>query len=624
MKKRGLCLILSIASLLLITGCGEEEQNDTPTPPEFEPTLEEVSLDSFTTLLSGDFYKNEVSLASKESTTTTIDTDNGSQLDSRKEELYIYNDNVSIARGEVEVDYENDEHDAKDSYTLYLGIVEETNNDYLYRVVEYDDGTKRSSWANSAERILVLDKVNSSLTQDEDYILRSDSAAQLTNQSSLYIYNFVVGNLLNNTDLAMSSLPKIIKTTYEDRIEYVFDLYQYNYEEEGDTITNGYEFKVVTDLENKLTYGETILHYTQERIDEVYNLVTTNIYEIEYDERVASSTSNYLLNPHDYFLTKVNDIRGYYYGSGYQEVDVSLTALPLNRYIWFEASSYEPSKAIDLKLTPIESNNTRVIEINNENIYTVGGGRATVTFVTNTGIEIIKDLIVEDVVRAESISYSDVSSGIEIDYDSDYNRFGYIYTNTTYSNIRVSGNPTGVLKSDIAYEITKGSDLIELTDKNTSTTFYDFSLKVLDTAKEGNEVSIRFYSISNPLVEEVVKYKVKERLSVDELKAKLLASEYNWESLYGDEGGKLKFTSETTFEVTYYSNFENLTSPGTNTYSFVLNEEDFTMTVTRLTTSTDYGTNNTNYDEGKISLDGNHITFYVNETDYVHNFYIGE
>ena len=197
--------------------------------------------------------------------------------------------------------------------------------------------------------------------------------------------------LLNNVDLAMATLPdvNVEEHLFTDSSKgtnyttYTFDLYQYNYEDEGDTITNGYEFSFKLDENDRLVEGKTVLHYTQQRGDEVYKEITTDEYSLKYETRKTSSQSTTLLNPDDYFLSEVTGYRAYYLSSNYEEIEVDLNEnLPLHRYIWFVASEYKPEKAIDLTLRPVSTTNEEVVEVNSENIYTVGPGRATVVFET--------------------------------------------------------------------------------------------------------------------------------------------------------------------------------------------------------------------------------------------------
>lgn len=597
-------------------------------------TKSEVSLEDALNLLADStdsLYRKEV-LNSSEVSFKEVSNNDDSTIITSEGKMEIYNDERTSETGSQKISYE-DGTTYEDSYVRYLGIEEtEGGEKYIERVTDYKDGTKREDWSDSTYRMPILETKDPDLVEGEDYLLEGSAPGQLTYQVSLYIYNFIAGNLVNNTDLAIASLPdiKVEEHTFKDGsspnyTSYVFDIFSYNYEEEGDTITNGYEFSFTLDSEKRLTSAETILYYTQERGEEVYKETTTNNYEIKYDTRKASSSSSTLLNPDDYYLSEVNEVGGYYNNSlGKKVLLDNLKELPLNRYVWFEATSYKPEKAIDLKLTPIATSNEDVIEINSENVLTVGPGRATITFETVNGIQLVKDVTVVDFIDIESISYSDASSGVEYGEDENGNDARFIYTDTTYTGIRVSGIPSDSLKSDIKYEITEGNDLIELTDRSTSAFYYDFELKV-NAQEAGGKVTIKFTYTGDESIFYEVTYIIKKRLTVDELFAKLEHSTFKWESLYDKGAGAiLTFTGINTFSIEYFGDITNKAdSLGTSTYSFSINEEDFTIgSITR--NGGDYESASGDYNGGEIRFDGEQLTLRVNDVDTVHYFYIVE
>ena len=597
-------------------------------------TKSEVSLEDALNLLADStdsLYRKEV-LNSSEVSFKEVTNSADSTITTSEGKMEIYNDERTSETGSQKISYE-DGTTYEDSYVRYLGIEEtEGGSKYIERVTDYKDGTKREDWADSTYRMPIFETEDPDLVEGEDYLLEGSAPGQLTYQVSLYIYNFIAGNLVNNTDLAIASLPdiKVEEHTFKDGsspnyTSYVFDIFSYNYDEEGDTITNGYEFSFTLDSEKRLTSAETILYYTQERGEEVYKETTTNNYEIKYDTRKASSSSSTLLNPSDYYLSEVNEVGGYYNNSlGKKVLLDNLKELPLNRYVWFEATSYKPEKAIDLKLTPIATSNEDVIEINSENVLTVGPGRATITFETVNGIQLVKDVTVVDYTDIESISYSDASSGVEYGEDENGNDARFIYTDTTYTGIRVSGIPSDSLKSDIKYEITEGNDLIELTDRSTSASYYDFELKV-NAQEAGGKVTIKFTYTGDESIFYEVTYIIKKRLTVDELFAKLEHSTFKWESLYDKGAGAiLTFTGINTFSIEYFGDItNNADSLGTSTYSFSINEEDFTIgSITR--NGGDYESASGDYNGGEIRFDGEQLTLRVNDVDTVHYFYIVE
>lgn len=629
MKKRLLTLSL-LGLTFVLSGC--QNNNPDPVPPDQDDetiTTSTKTLEETVDLLVDTLYRTEVYNSSEVTFKITTQIDESS-TQIHQGTMEIYSDEHASETGSDEITYE-DGSTYKDTYTRYLGIDTVNNQRYLSRITDFSAGNVRGEWADSAYRLPVLASENPDLVEGEDYLLEGSAVGQLTYQVSLYLNNFIAGNLLNNVDLAMSSLPDVDVEEHvfidsskgTNYTTYTFDVFQYNYEEDGDTITNGYEFNFKLDESNRLVEAKTVLYFTQQRGEEVYKETTTDEYTLKYETRKASAESSTLLNYEDYFLTEVTAYRAYYLNSSYDEVEVNVNSdLPLNRYIWFVASEYKPEKAIDLTLRPVSSSNEDVIEVNDENIYTVGPGRATVVFETATGIRIRKDLTVTDQVAIESINYSDASSGIEIGDVVDGKATRYIYTDTTYTGIRVSGTPSSSLKSDIKFEITEGAEFITLTDTSVSSNYYDFTLAVVG-GKPGDKVTIKFTYIGDETVTYEVTYTIKQRLTAEEIYQKLLATTYTWENLYGHSGGILKFTSRNTFEVTYYGNIADQTDPlGTNEYSYTLNETDYSLTITKTRGEYDYV--GSEYNGGEVRLDGEQITLRVNDTEFVHYYYIVE
>ena len=608
MKKQIIFLSLITLSFTLF-GC-DNTNKETNT----DPVISSITLDEAITLLQNDLYQNEINSCSKVNVT---ETDSNSTVETvTKEEFNIYNDDVSLGNGEYTITYKDEnqsQYNRNDSYVLETAVQTIDDIDYFVRVMDYDKGDY-SSFVDSAYRIPILEEEDPNLIEGSDYLLKNNVKGQLAKQVSYSIANFIITYLVNNPDLASYVLPSIEVTTYSDHIDYIFKDFTYSYQDDEYDNRLTYSFSFTTDLNKTILSGKTSYLSLTSRIDDPsdnYSDDLINEYSLSYDEKVSSSTNSNILDPDDYFLASVSETQA---SNSDGTTIYQKDNLPLNTYIWFNASKYSPAKAIDLLLRPVSSSDETVIEINEENIFTVGSGTATVTFETVNGIVIEEELTVEENSVTSEIIYLDSSSNIENDEG-----VRSIYTNTQYSNIYLYSEPDSIdVSEDLYWEISDPS-ILEITGEVNSYNMYILTYNVIG-GSEGNNVTVTFKSHSNPDVSVSITYNIKLKLSVEELYTKLTSNTYTFNSLYDENfGGELTFNSDReTFDISFNYGIDNETI----SYCYTLNETTFNLNITRVTTPSSELNEMTAYNSGEISFDGEEITFRVNDTDFVHHFYI--
>ena len=221
--------------------------------------------------------------------------------------------------------------------------------------------------------------------------------------------------------------------------------------------------------------------------------------------------------------------------------------------------------------------------------------------ITGVTFEIDVRVNIPEVTR---IKYDDSASMIEKDGST-----RYIYTSTTYSDsIYVSVNPSTASLEDVIIAVSD-EDVLTVTSTIYSKVI-ELKLVVSDTDKES--VSITFSSKTNPDIKTVITYQIKQRLTDEEMSAKLLSNTYKWQNIYNSsQYGLMTFTSDSEGQVTYYDGEEEL---GTTTFTYTFNGTSFNI---KAKSGSMF-----NYNSGEITLDGEMITARVDDVTYVHRYEI--
>lgn len=569
----------------------------------------EMNLEDFSSLLRTTLLEKEIANSSQVTYQEVYNLDN-SRIYTSTETFTIYEDETSFAEGTEKVTFPSENLEYVDTYQHIITTETYDNQKIFYYVVDFADGTLRTSWVDIAERLPVYTTGNADY-DGINYLLASSLPGQLTKQVSLLSNQFIQANILGNPDVQMV-LPKVQVIEEKDVTTYSVKDFTYSYEDDDDSeVTVSIEFEIKTSQQG-LTSSS--LHYrtVQTRGEESYVTDDQINYDVQYGNRLSSQTNPSLIDPTDYFLEEVKEVKAYVYENGEKEY-VEFTNLPLNKYVHFEASDYEPKKAVDLEMYAVASTEPSVVSKSGNLFETIKTGEATLTVESATGIQKTIDVRV-NMPAISRIKYNDTSSDIEVVASSN-ETIRYIYTNTTYDHIYLSVTPSTANLGDIAITVSDPNAL-EVTILSQTSSVLELQYRVQDTYVS-QEITITFTSKINENISTSVTYQIKERLTDAEMQEKLIGHSYRWNNLYNSPGDDyyaiMTFTDATHGTIRYY-NGQNFLEEAHFTYSF----HDTTFTPV-MEDGALYG-----YNSGDITLDGNKITMRVNETEYVHYYEIVE
>ena len=607
--KRGIILpVMSLISISLFS-CNNKGNNNGGDKESL------VALDEVINKLSN-AYEIEVSTSNKVKYKEEIDKTSSKEV--INEETIIYNDEMTISNGNRSLTYKKENKTISDNYLKFATVGTYRNSESstdtfraFFLITDYEkDGSESSTWIDSSYQLPIY----SSGKDSEDgisYLLEKSVPSQLSKQASLYTSNFIDANLVNNIDLNASGAnikaKKVVKDN--DFVTYSLTDYSYNYTEEGINIKISYSFEVNFDNEGRFISSNYSSYTGETRSDnDKYEVNVKYSYEVSYEDRISSTTLNETRpDPMNYYLTEVKEVSAYYYDNG-KKIYCEFDALPIEKYVKFEANTYSPSKAIDLTMNVKSIDNEASYELSGDALYVKDFGDANITLESNSGVSFNISVKVARP-KLTKLTFTDTYSGA---ISGDKNKV--IFTNTTYKNLRVNvfPNVNGVDYGDIKVKLSDET-LASIKKVEEGKGYINYQLDV-NNIEESKDLVITFYSETNPEIKVSVTYTIKIKLTEEELANKVLSSTYRYKSLYSSFDGVMKFSSKTNGTIEYYNRDTNALISTTN-FTYNISGTKFNIAITSETPS--YG-----YTEGEITLDGELITLSVNLTDYVHRFKI--
>lgn len=604
-------IILPVISLISISlfSCNNNENNNDDNKESL------VALDEVITKL-GSAYEIEVSTSNKVKYKEEIDKTSSKEV--INEETTIYNDEMTISNGNRSLTYKKENKTISDNYLKFATVGTYRNSESstdtfraFFLITDYEkDGSESSTWIDSSYQLPIY----SSGKDSEDgisYLLEKSVPSQLSKQASLYTSNFIDANLVNNIDLNASGAnikaKKVVKDN--DFVTYSLTDYSYSYTEEGINIKISYSFEVNFDNEGRFISSNYSSYTGETRSDnDKYEVNVKNSYEVSYEDRISSTTLNEARpDPMNYYLTEVKEVSAYYFDNG-KKIYCEFDALPIEKYVKFEAKTYSPSKAIDLTMNVKSIDNEASYELSGDALYVKDFGDANITLESNSGVSFNISVKVARP-KLTKLTFTDTYSGA---ISGDKNKV--IFTNTTYKNLRVNvfPNVNGVDYGDIKVKLSDET-LASIKKVEEGKGYINYQLDV-NNIEESKDLVITFYSETNPEIKVSVTYTIKIKLTEEELANKVLSSTYRYKSLYSSFDGVMKFSSKTNGTIEYYNRDTNALISTTN-FTYNISGTKFNIAITSENPS--YG-----YTEGEITLDGELITLSVNLTDYVHRFKI--
>lgn len=544
MKNTKLALILLLPMLALV-GCSnaapttsesiETTDSQKPSVPS-EPVVDKMGVDYIYTLLTTDAIRQEVESSNQVSFKEVIN--NSNRTETILEDIHILNNQQTYYYGSHDVKYvKTPSFDNVDHYIRKSEAKLFNNQMVYYDVTDYENKKEK----NRATRLPILKEAGVG-QEGVDYLLESSVDAQLCKQSSLFVAQFINTYLLNNKDLGGIIPVVYIKDNADNTTSYYLHDFSYNYEDEGITTTVNISFDVKLEKDtNRFLDARTVYHTEESQgEDDVYFSTDTIEYAVSYGERDASVDTR--IEVEDYFINKVSEIRAYI-ADGDKKIYLDTNALPVDKYIRFEALTYEPSKAVDIMMYPVNTSKD-FVTLGSETCFAEVEGSSTLTFQTATGIYFNK-IVTFKKSAITVLNFTCVDELMEKTYDDNGELIYQVYNETEYNSLYLTAKYGEKLNQDDIEVVYEHPELMKLEIQTAAEKNITYKLNVLANPNNVTDTTITFKSKSNPSASVVVKFQLKKKLNATELSSFLLSHEYVYENIYTHLQYKVKFVSET-------------------------------------------------------------------------------
>lgn len=602
--KWSLMFVLSLAVLASCggktseTATGSESNNSEETT---EPVPVKESVEYIYNILVSDSIYEEIENSNQVSYQEVYE--NSNRVETITEDVQILNNQQTYYYGTTDVKYpETPSYNSNDSY-IRKSEVQTINGTKLYfDVTDYEKQNEK----DKATRLPIV----ASGDPSEDglsYLLESSVDAQLCKQSSLFVAQFIDSYLINNIDLNGMIPAVYIQENSDKTTSYYLHDFSYNYAEEGleTTIIISFDIKLDT-ASNRLLSATTIYETKEEQgEDDFYQTKDTKTYEVSYGERGESVDQ--IIDVNDYFLSEVTKIQAYIL-DGEQKTYLDLNALPVGKYIRFEATTYQPSKAVDLMMYPVSSSKD-FVTLDTETCYSDTIGTSLISFETATGVPFSQEITFVQS-KLTGLTFSSTSDILEREYQEDYSVVYAVYNNTSYDSLYLSAEGGKFEKDDIVISY-EHEGLLNFTIANQSDTSILYQLEVSDNNENIEYTSVTFSSKSTPNVKETIQFHLKKKLEGLALTQYMLDHVYEYQNIYTDLVYKIDFTSES--EGIYYDNDGKTITEVPFTYTL----EDYQLVI-EFSADTYYA-----YDKEDMSIrrDGTQVSLFVGDGSYATHTY---
>ncbi len=385
MKNKGL-LILSIAcTSVFLAGC------ETPWTPDINPL---TFLEAYNQVSS---FTNAEANDAKNVTIQTV-TQSGTIIDKTVENITQYSDNTSSSSGTYTRTIKGEETFSTTYKTIKTKTVDKYNIDgsvYSYdmytEVTDYDsDETPTANYKDNGVKKFIVDtdeEAEEAGLSSDQYILSDNLAIETSANSTGKLATFIADFIYSNVYLTQLGLTSFAVTYDADQELFYYSL-NATYSYDGDLGNTVQENVVVDYTTNKdktrlESYNCDYMVTYKSKSDATDQYVSKSVINavIEYGDKASEKASD-ILNPDNYFLTKVKEIGLLARNSNFDDVSVDANAIPLNcSYIFGYAKTYSPKKALDVDITPISSSNSEVVQLTNDGRFQIlTTGTTTLTF----------------------------------------------------------------------------------------------------------------------------------------------------------------------------------------------------------------------------------------------------
>lgn len=394
MKKSKIMGILSITFLL--AGCSQEGNSTSSDSSISDITSSVESVDSSSSEDDGivtfsDAYDEiavlqKTELANASSTTYRYESST-SRLSHITEQTYTnYTDGSTSSAGTYTYkDNETGEVEAEDTFntvaTTEIDTYEidgvQTSYNMFVQVTDYKKNLgKTYDFQDSASKVFIINsEADVGNLEDGEYILAKDFAANASCNLTAKLANFIANNAMSSYYVTAKGFTVVPQT--DGSLLYSMTN-SYSYTEDGVITKNTLSIQYTMDAaKEKLLTCEfsNRIDYTNEddEADCDYSIIKYSG-ALTYGEK-QSSFGDDVINPDQYFLTTVLDVKLMARDRNWNTVNVDKTKISQTcTKIYGFASSYSPTKAMDLQLAPLSSSNEDVVKYDeDEGVFEIVG-----------------------------------------------------------------------------------------------------------------------------------------------------------------------------------------------------------------------------------------------------------
>lgn len=309
----------------------------------------------------------------------------------RDEEFVIFNDYTSASSGSLvqTLDGEVSKEDTfKSRKTKTIDRIEVNGNindyDMFVNVIDYENNSFPLD-VDDASKLYIIDsqlEAEEAGLEDDQYVLPLEVIQYSTAQINPNLYEKIGVNLMANPYALQAGASSFKYTSLENGDLYYTCNVKYNVDGDLDDV-------IYTDIQYSFTTNADqtrLINASCIRLDrDVSNIDETDVYETEsrweveitYGEREEISQD--LLNVDDYFLETVEDIQLFVHNAGKKYVE-SNKVPSSSTYLFAEAKTFTPNKAVNIGLSNYSSSNSEVITLENGYFKIQNAGTTELSF----------------------------------------------------------------------------------------------------------------------------------------------------------------------------------------------------------------------------------------------------
>ncbi len=323
--------------------------------------------------------------------------------------------------------------------------IEEENKLYTFNmyenVIDFEKNSlSGNAYQDAASKIFIFDsqeEADDSMLTENSYIL--DSAYKIeTSPKAAYKTQLFIRTIQSNAYFMQLGNTTMSYTKTNEEYNFSFTV-SYSYdgdwgEDIKDKITDtiSLEFSLSLDLSKILSVNYSFVSNDVLTEDDSYLSGYAWQAEVNYEERKTVPSD--IMDTTEYFLETVSEVQMIARNNGDHAVDSNKITLDTS-YLFADAKSYTPNKALSLRLNNVGSSNSSVVELENDGfLHVVGKGTTTLTFSYYKKCDdgIFRYTLIEEEVTITAPAPTSVSFHPSDSIEGDTLLIGQVYNYRTY------------------------------------------------------------------------------------------------------------------------------------------------------------------------------------------------